>query len=196
MADSEPEGKQWILERYYMLALKNHISSVLDVGPGCGTYSRILRPIDEHIYWTGVEVWAPYIKEFNLEEKYDHVVVADLRYLDYSKIRRPDCIIAGDVLEHISEDDALRILTELIRLAKVIFVSIPIIPMPQGESEGNPYQEHVEDSYTHERLMKMLPCVCDFNKGARIGTYVLSKDIQVRKIIKEWNELSNYGGAA
>lgn len=196
MADSEPEGKQWILERYYMLARKKLVSSVLDIGPGCGTYSRILRPIDEDIHWTGVEVWAPYIKEFDLEEKYDHVVVADLRYLDYSRIRRPDCIIAGDVLEHISEEDARRILAELIRLAKIIFVSIPIIHMPQGESEGNPYQEHVEYFYTHERLLKMLPCVCDFNKGARIGTYVLSKDILVRKIIKEWNDLSNSVGAA
>lgn len=189
MADSEPEGKQWILERYYMLTHKVQISSVLDIGPGCGTYSRILRPIDDNVHWTGVEVWAPYIKEFDLEKKYDHVVVADLRYLDYSKIKRPDCVIAGDVLEHISEVEAVTILNELICLAKVIFVSIPIIHMPQGESEGNPYQEHVVDSYSHERLLKILPHVCDYNEGARIGTYMLSRSVLVRKMVEECNIL-------
>ncbi|WP_432735855.1 class I SAM-dependent methyltransferase [Maridesulfovibrio sp. FT414] len=189
MPHSEPEGKDWIFERYYLLLKMSRIRSVLDIGPGCGTYSNLLRPLDQSVHWTGVEVWAPYIKQFGLEEKYDRVVVSDLRYINFTKIRQPDCVIAGDVLEHISEKDARIILSELVRIAKVIFVSIPIIHMPQGEWGGNPFEEHVEDSYSHERLLKILPCVCDFHCGERIGSYLLSKDVDVHKMLNEWNKL-------
>ncbi|NDV25106.1 bifunctional 2-polyprenyl-6-hydroxyphenol methylase/3-demethylubiquinol 3-O-methyltransferase UbiG [Desulfovibrio sp. JC010] len=185
---SETEGKDWIFKRFYTLAQMKTINSVLDIGPGCGTYSDLLREHAPDVYWTGVEIWGPYIKEYNLEQKYDQIIVADLRYLDYSKIKHPDCIIAGDVLEHISEDEMREILLELLRITKVIFVSIPIVHMPQDEWGGNPFEKHVEDSYTHERLMEILPSVCDFRQGNRIGTYILSRDVQTRNILKQLNK--------
>ena len=42
------------------------IESILDVGVGEGTYSDILSPYLENAIWSGIEVWEPYITEYNL----------------------------------------------------------------------------------------------------------------------------------
>lgn len=185
MPQSEFEGKKWIFEQYYYLSNMLHIRSVLDIGVGCGTYANLLRDCRKDTHWTGVEVWAPYITEFNLEQRYDEVVVADIRYLDFNRIRRPDCVIAGDVLEHMSQQDAVGVLNNLVNLARFVVVSVPIVHMPQGAWGGNPFEEHVEDSYSHERLMRILPHVQDFSRGQRIGSYILSSDALVCKLMKE-----------
>ncbi len=40
---------------------------ILDVGPGQGTYSDLLKDLGYRI--DAVEVWAPYVDEFNLRAK-------------------------------------------------------------------------------------------------------------------------------
>jgi hypothetical protein len=186
MPVSDLEGKDWISERFVLLATLKKISTVLDLGVGCGTYSDLLRPFNKNSHWIGVEVWGPYIENYHLNKKYDEIIISDIRYLNYSKIKKPDCIFAGDVLEHIPENDACALIHELVTLAKVIFISVPIVKMPQGAWEGNPYEAHIEDSYTHERMMSILPCVYDYSKGYIIGTYLLSRDVNICKTLDNW----------
>ena len=69
---------------------------ILDVGPGVGTYSGLLR---DHGYRSdAVEIFPEYIKKYNLLEQYDNVFIGDICKFD---IKDYDFIILGDVLEHI-----------------------------------------------------------------------------------------------
>ncbi len=130
----------------------NNIRTVLDVGTGMGTYSDILRPQLEWI--DGVEVWEPYIEQFGLNNKYDRLFVGDAREV-VSSARlsheegllgsKYDLIIFGDVMEHMTEDEALTMWDHASKIAIWGMISIPIIHYPQGPEFGNPYEVHVQE---------------------------------------------------
>ncbi len=74
---------------------------VLDVGPGVGTYSDLIRHKGYQI--DAVEIFRPYIEKYGLIDKYDNVYCDDILRFDISDY---DFIILGDVLEHIPADKA------------------------------------------------------------------------------------------
>ena len=94
---------------------------VLDVGPGVGTYSNLLRESGYHI--DAVEIYEPYIAKYDLLEKYDNVYVEDI--LNFS-IKDYDFIILGDVLEHIPEKEAVDLIEKIIDLGKECLVAVPL----------------------------------------------------------------------
>ena len=51
---------------------------MLDIGCGSGTYAKMFP--DAH--WTGVEVWEPYVEEFNLKDLYQQLILSDARELE------------------------------------------------------------------------------------------------------------------
>ena len=55
-----------------------------------------------------------------------------------------DCVIFGDVLEHVERDDAVALLlrAEAAR-AWNILVSVTMVDSPQGEVDGNPHEAHL-----------------------------------------------------
>lgn len=82
------------------------VYTVLDVGAGKGTYSQILR---EHVdVIEGIEVWEPYIEEFDLENQYDIIYRGDAR-TELLKMRNGwyDLIVFGDILEHMTKNESL-----------------------------------------------------------------------------------------
>ncbi len=120
---------------------KYNIREVLDIGPGSGTYAKLLRDIDAI---DCIEIWEPYVEEFALKSLYREVRVGDARDgLDDGL--RYDLIIFGDVLEHMTPEDALDAWTEASYLGSWGLISLPIIHWPQGAHEGNPYEEHIQD---------------------------------------------------
>lgn len=125
--------------------------SILDVGVGSGTYANLLRPhYDGRI--DGIEVWKPYVKTFQLDDKYDELFLGDVRhmhFLDYG------LVIFGDVLEHMTLDDAKRVWWEYAgEWAGWGMISVPIVHYPQGAEFGNPYEEHVQDHLTVEDIVE------------------------------------------
>ena len=73
----------------YKKEVKTHILShiprnakILDVGPGCGTYSHLLK--NEGYNLDCIEAWEPYVDQFNLREIYDNVFLGDIREFDFS----------------------------------------------------------------------------------------------------------------
>jgi len=82
--DDKQTAKQWI----EAIAPK----TVVDVGPGAGTYSDLARANGQH--WTAIEAWAVYIEQFKLRDKYDHIIVADANYVD-PKYFKADLVIIG-----------------------------------------------------------------------------------------------------
>lgn len=119
----------------------------LDIGVGCGTYADMFPSIS----WVGVEVWRPYVQEYNLAGKYKELIVEDVRNI--ASFEPVDLAVAGDVLEHMTAEDARDVLKVLRASAKHVIVSVPVGYYPQGEYRGNPYEEHVVPDWSVEDLI-------------------------------------------
>lgn len=152
------------------------VESVLDVGVGSGTYYDSLNPAYPSLKWTGIEIWAPYIETYALAQKYDPLVVADVAYVDYAKLPPAQVAFFGDILEHMAADVAVQAVSECLRHARFVFISIPIVHFPQGEYDGNPYERHVEEDWTHEKVLSRFPGVRAHMIHGQIGVYLLTLD--------------------
>ncbi len=165
MPYSADEGKDWFVKKL----TSNSIFTVLDVGPGAGIYGQL---VNKNMTVIGsvdaVEVWEPYIRKFNLNKIYTHVAVCDIR--DWSNFSY-DLVIFGDVLEHMSRDDARAVWDFAAKRAKFAYISIPIVHYPQGEYDGNPYEEHVEDHWHHEEILDWFPGIVDHEQFSVVGSY-------------------------
>ena len=191
MPYSKKAGKAPIVDWIDILKSENKLvhNATLDIGVGSGTYVNWLK----HRYdgkgdylsnqgplaqskWTGVEVWKPYLSEFDLDSKYDSIINEDIRQVDYAKIGPFDVAIAGDVLEHMSKEDAITVVDKVLDVSTYLFISIPIIHYPQAEEHGNPFEAHVKDDWDHEEMMQTFPDIVDHVVGRRVGAYMLTKN--------------------
>lgn len=138
MPRSHPEGRDWAVDR-----IKTTITPIVyDVGCGEGTYSDLARGWRPDALWIGVEIWQPYIDEFDLHRKYDLVINRDLRELNLPQA--PFILLAGDVIEHLPRSDALAFFDHAkAGGAQHIMVSVPIVDYPQ-HSHDNPFEEHLD----------------------------------------------------
>ncbi|WP_406325815.1 class I SAM-dependent methyltransferase [Streptomyces sp. NBC_01617] len=148
MPTSDAEGKDWSLERF----LRHLPRTVCDVGPGEGTYAKLFRPHEPDgpgVWWTAIEIHKPYVAKYKLRNTktrtgmYDELHVEDARESEEHLFLR-DLVILGDVLEHMSREDAVALLERIERAgAWNILVSLPIVESVQGEVDGNSHEAHV-----------------------------------------------------
>lgn len=165
MPVSHHEGKQWTCDRLRRL---NPID-ILDVGPGEGIYSILMRPeLNPEAVWECVEIHEPYVEKFDLLSKYDVVNIADVRELHSVEFLR-DVVIFGDVIEHMTKDDAVELLKRVKTRAEAIVVSIPIVHMPQGEYDGNPHEAHLAD-WTFDEMHETMDW-CEAFEGNVLGVF-------------------------
>lgn len=165
MPYSDPDNKGYVLEK--LIQLKP--VSVLDVGPGAGIYGELCRQVPSIEMVECVEIWEPYIAQFNLTGIYDVVHRMDVREFDDFDF---DVVIFGDVLEHMSRLEALAVYERARRSAKTVIFSIPIIHLPQGPYAGNPHETHVEDDWKHEEILKWFPGITEHRQFRVTGVYV------------------------
>jgi hypothetical protein len=129
--------------------------------------------------WIAIEAWQPYIDKFDLTNKYSQVVNQDARKLDWNQLGQFDVAIAGDVLEHMTKDEAVTLVEQVLAHCKTLIISIPIIHMPQDEIEGNPFEVHVKDNWSHDEVMSTWPKYIKnhYRKSgkSKIGVYWLTK---------------------
>jgi 2-polyprenyl-3-methyl-5-hydroxy-6-metoxy-1,4-benzoquinol methylase len=106
MPTSDKEGKAEIVEWCNNLSL---INKIIDIGAGKGTYCRLFkkRKLFTNSEWIGVEAWQPYIDRYDLIQVYNRVINIDFRILNFSDIGNVDLVILGDVLEHVTKDEAI-----------------------------------------------------------------------------------------
>lgn len=170
MPVSHHEGKQWTCDRLIELDPIH----VVDIGPGEGIYSMLMRTeLSDHCSWECVEVYEPYVEKFKLEDKYDVVHVRDVRDMP-NWMYITDVIIFGDVIEHLERDEALRVLDTAKQFADNIVVSIPIVHMPQGAYQGNPYEAHLAH-YTFEEMHAIMDG-CEAFYGDVLGVFFWRRD--------------------
>jgi len=164
MGTSHPETKPWIMAKVKSLNIK----SILDVGAGAGNYAEWLAKSGYAGDLDAVEVWQPYIDKYMLHSKYDNVYTVDVREWDSFKY---DLVILGDVLEHMTKQDALDVWATIAMQAKYAVIAIPIVHYHQGELDGNPYEVHVKEDWTHEEVLDTFPGIIDSWEGNITGAY-------------------------
>jgi len=146
----KPETAQWFKEN------EEAITRVLDIGAGSGTYVRLIKDefnICKDSKWIAIEAWQPYIEKFNLRDIYTEVINQDARKLDWNILGHFSVAIAGDVLEHMTKEEAIVLVSQILQNCKTLIISIPIIYMPQDELEGNPFEVHVKPDWSHDEVM-------------------------------------------
>ena len=145
--NSSKNGKSEILEWFKS---QSDIKTIVDVGAGSGTYPKLLAPAD--YYWIGVEIFIPYVKRFELKKYYDDLILDDI-----TKIELPDadCIIFGDILEHLVVAEVRRLVELSDKKYKHVVVSIPIDSY-QRAVENNQYEKH-RSIWSSEQLEQLFP---------------------------------------
>ena len=160
----KPEVKQYFKENIPTT------KRILDVGPGEGTYSNLLRELGYKM--DCVEIYAPYISTYNLKDKYDKVFLGDIVSQNISEY---DFIILGDVLEHISESDAKNLITKIVNQGKECLVAIPYL-MPQDGIDGNDHEKHLQEDLTPEVMKQRYPELECLFSNSSYGYYIVKKE--------------------
>lgn len=125
-------------------------STCLDVGAGMGTYYWLLG---EHFKMDAVEVFPDFIDKYGLDEIYDHVFnvnIKDLRYKWY------DFIIFGDVIEHMTVEDAQQVIQYALPRCHDLLVAVPY-ELEQDAIEDNEYEIHLQPDLTKEIMEERYP---------------------------------------
>lgn len=124
---------KFFLNEYFS---QNNITKILDVGPGEGTYSKLLpnHNLD------AVEVFERYVSDYNLRDLYNEVFVDNIINFDYSGYQ---FIILGDILEHLSIEDGIKLITSMDEQGIKCLVAVPFM-QPQGVWGGNTYEIHLQ----------------------------------------------------
>lgn len=157
----------WITQRWP--------ETLLDIGAGAGRYGITAqhmyrtKQLTFPIHTTAVEVWEPYIKEHNLHKKYDEVICIDARDIenwDY------DLVIFGDVLEHMSREDGIKIWNKAKEQARAAIISIPLGHHPQGDIAGNQYECHVGDDWSVEDVLATFDGIVDYKVFEQVGAFL------------------------
>lgn len=163
MPFSHPEKNQTINDWVNEILPAN----MLDIGPGSGFYGELCRP---STYKVAIEIWGPYVKEYKLDQIYDNIIISDARFVDYDLLGNYDVAFAGDVLEHMTSSDAAVVFDDMANVAKNVIICLPIIPYPQGEWNGNPYEAHVA-TWSHDEVISFFGEPHKFFKGDVVGAY-------------------------
>ena len=122
-------------------------SSCLDVGACDGEYFNLLGDL---LTMDAVEVWEPNIERFDLKSKYRMIYHNDIRGLKYGDY---DVIIFGDVIEHMTVDEARECIEYAKSHSSMVIVAVPY-RFKQDAIYGNPYEVHIQDDLTEDLFMQ------------------------------------------
>lgn len=173
MPRSSKEGKDEIVSWCKELP---DINTIVDIGAGSGTYYKMLVRKNKMFLasmWIAIEAWQNYITQYELDKKYNKVINQDARTVQFSTIGDIDLTIMGDMLEHMTKDEAISLVNEISKNSRYAIISIPIVHYPQDEFEGNPFEVHIKDDWSHSEVMETFPNIVKTFEGTEIGCYLL-----------------------
>ncbi len=121
---------------------------VLDIGPGWGTYAKLLKRKGE--VWHAVEIHEPYINKFKLNNFYDKIFIENIvDFTHTEKFNSYDLVIMGDIIEHLSKEDGIATLRKVLAFSKYCIISLPLDEETQTDQENNfehwqnPHERHL-----------------------------------------------------
>lgn len=158
---------------FFKLEVKQHLFNnidinvnILDVGPGYGTYGNLLKP--KYTKVDAIEIWEPYVNQFNLKSIYRNVFIGDICDFDFSDY---DYLILGDILEHIEIPRAIELISKINNTDKKCLVAVPYL-YPQGEYAGNIFETHHQPDLTHDVFLKRYPKMNCLYRNQLYGYYI------------------------
>lgn len=147
--------------------------TVLDVGAGAGMYRLLIERLVPE--WAqpnivdAIEVWEPYVKEFELKSLYTNVYTQDVRTWDNWDY---DLVIFGDVLEHMTKEEAIEIWAKVSEQARYAIISIPLGHNHQDAYNGNPYEEHVTEGWGVEEILENFKGIVKMKPMSIVGIFL------------------------
>lgn len=133
-------------------------SLILDVGAGNGNYRWYFGC---GYYMDAIETWQPAI-DF-ITPFYNNVFNINIK--DFSYNYNYDLIIFGDIIEHLTVEEAQRVLKIAQEHSRCILVAVPFW-FWQDEIHGNPMERHLQPELSptnfKERYPDFLPLISDY----------------------------------
>ena len=130
--------------------LKNRFpkgSTCLDVGACDGVW---LSWLGDHFTMDAVEVWEKNAERLSGYKSVFHADVRGFKYVWY------DCIIFGDVIEHMETEEAQEVLRYANDRCEDMIIAVPYL-YEQFELDGNPYERHLQPELTRELFLQRYP---------------------------------------
>jgi hypothetical protein len=152
--------------KFHLIANIDKNCKFLDVGAGSGSYGLLLKTYFENI--DALEIFSDYVYEFELHEVYKNVYVSDI--MDFN-IKKYDYFIFGDIIEHLSIEDATNLLNYVNMRKQKCMVAIPF-EMEQGEEHGNIHETHLQPDLTNEIFIERYPFMKLLFKNDLYGYYI------------------------
>lgn len=142
-----------LLSAGYYQDLKHLLSdctSILDLG--CGSHSPVPRLMPKSSY-TGLDVSTADIHLAKSNYPDGNYIVADVTKLsDLFAPKQFDCVVALDLIEHLTKKDGERLIRDMEKLAsKKVIIFTPNGFLPQAPSPDNPWQEHLS-GWSYEEM--------------------------------------------
>ena len=166
-SDFKDDIKQYIYKKY------PKDIKILDVGPGIGTYSKLL-PDYKNI--DCVEIYEPYVEQYSLNSHYKNVFVKDILDFDFDYY---DVIIMGDIMEHLSVEDTLKLFSRILPKCDDIIVNIPYLAdfnhLKVNAGEPNHFNLHIQVDLTESIMKERYPILKMMWSNDRIGIYMINR---------------------
>jgi hypothetical protein len=169
---SDSSLRPWTLEALSSRINRKKIETVVDVGAGGGANLEFYWPWMPQSKWTAIEAWEPYVGRFELNERYAACIVDDVRRIE---LPPADLYIFGDVLEHMSKKEAVRLWNRARAVSKVQILNIPIVHYHQGALHGNPFEVH-HAQWNADEILSRLPGIVDFYAGPVVGAFIATEE--------------------
>ena len=112
-----------------------------------GKYYHLLG---DYLKMDAVEIFEPNISRHQLDKLYNKVYNCDVADLEYDYY---DLIIFGDVLEHMTVENAQKVLEYAKPRCKDLIIAIPY-GYKQGPLYGNQWETHIQDDLTVENFVE------------------------------------------
>lgn len=184
---------------FFLDILKRNIlgqHKILELGAGRNSY---VRQAVSSIEITAIDLFEPSIQYAKENEIYDFYIKGDVnRLITIVPKKTFDSVVAFDLIEHLSKEDGLRLIENMIMVAKQkIIIYTPNGFLPQPAHDKNPFQEHISgwtyyemknlgfevhgiNGYKNLRKMFANPII----KPALLGNFISNISILFLKLIK------------
>jgi hypothetical protein len=161
-SDFKDDIKKYVYKKY------SKDIKILDIGPGVGTYAKLLS---DYKNIDCVEIYKPYINEFNLNQYYRNVY--NMNILDF-EFDYYDLIIMGDILEHLDVDNSKKLLDKLLHRCDDIIISVPYLADFNYlyDNEPNKNELHIQVDLTEKVMFTRYPELKRMWSNDRIGVFV------------------------
>lgn len=167
--------------------------SILDIGCGQGFPMKMIKNRMKVKKSVGVDLFRPYIEIGKKIKIHDQYIISDVRKLKFAN-RSFDVVLALQILEHLSKEDAWKLLDKIEKIAKKqIIISTPIGRMYHPPVDNNKLQLH-KSAFYPEEFEKRGYKIIKFGRRELLGenglVHKINNDL-FRKVIYSFNYLLN-----